>query len=64
VSKSIVERVHEAKKAGIFSWNVIVDPGIGFAKGGEQNLTLTKRLSTIKNRCYQLPILVCIFISS
>ncbi|KAI9341896.1 Dihydropteroate synthase-like protein [Obelidium mucronatum] len=29
---------------GVYRWNIIIDPGIGFAKTGEQNFTLLRKL--------------------
>lgn len=53
------ERVQAAINAGIFRWNIVVDPGIGFAKGRPLNLELLRRLSEIKESCHDLPLLVC-----
>jgi dihydropteroate synthase len=36
--------VVNAMKAGVKRWNIIVDPGIGFAKGSNQNLSIFKNL--------------------
>lgn len=36
--------VATAQKLGIPAWNIIVDPGIGFAKGGPENISLLKAL--------------------
>lgn len=37
-------KVKRALKAGVRRWNIIVDPGIGFSKTVEDNLTLVRRL--------------------
>ncbi|KAI8869170.1 Dihydropteroate synthase [Ramicandelaber brevisporus] len=40
-------RVRAALRAGVYRWNIIVDPGIGFAKTHEQNLVLLRRLGEL-----------------
>ena len=47
-----------AEAAGIFRWNIIVDPGIGFAKARFLNLKLLRNLSVVKKLCQGLPLLV------
>ncbi|ODO07366.1 dihydropteroate synthase [Cryptococcus wingfieldii CBS 7118] len=44
VKKEMAETVELALKAGVKRWNIIVDPGLGFAKSGSQSLTLLRRL--------------------
>ena len=44
VKAELGERVSRALEAGVKSWNIIVDPGIGFAKGTEENLALLRHL--------------------
>jgi len=44
IAKELRQRVDEAQQAGIRRWRIILDPGIGFAKTGEQNLQILKRL--------------------
>ncbi|KAG9035092.1 trifunctional dihydropteroate synthetase [Tulasnella sp. JGI-2019a] len=38
------EKVGRALQAGVRRWNVIVDPGLGFSKTVEDNLTMIRRL--------------------
>jgi dihydropteroate synthase len=45
-----------AKKAGISSGNIVLDPGIGFGKTPEQSMTAIARLSEL--RVFGLPLLV------
>lgn len=45
----LAARVHEAEQAGISRRNIIIDPGIGFGKGLEQNLELLRRLDEFKS---------------
>jgi dihydroneopterin aldolase/2-amino-4-hydroxy-6-hydroxymethyldihydropteridine diphosphokinase/dihydropteroate synthase/2-amino-4-hydroxy-6-hydroxymethyldihydropteridine diphosphokinase/dihydropteroate synthase len=37
-------RIESSLKAGVRRWNIIIDPGVGFAKNSEQNFGLLKRL--------------------
>lgn len=48
VASELLERVAAAEKAGIRRWRMILDPGIGFAKTGEQNLELLRRLDYLR----------------
>lgn len=52
------ERVEAAEAAGIFRWNIVLDPGIGFAKARVLNLQVLRQLSTLKRDCHDLPLLV------
>ncbi|KAL4117920.1 hypothetical protein PRIC2_010248 [Phytophthora ramorum] len=58
VSGVLNERVAAAEAAGIFRWNIVLDPGIGFAKARVLNLKLLRKLSTVKQTCHALPLLV------
>lgn len=42
IAREMQQTVDEAIQAGIFRWNLILDPGIGFAKAKDQNLALLK----------------------
>lgn len=44
VSKELNESIQRAIAAGVHRWNIIVDPGIGFAKDGDQNVQILRRL--------------------
>jgi len=48
VCRELLESVDLALKAGIVKEAIILDPGIGFGKTVEQNLTLLNRLNEIK----------------
>jgi len=51
--------VTEAMKAGIPRWNIILDPGIGFAKDLNQNIQILRQLSRISNQSFNtFPVLV------
>lgn len=52
VKKDLLESVSIAKKAGILEENIILDPGIGFAKTYEQNLQLMNHLELLKELGY------------
>lgn len=41
----LVETVKKALEAGVKGWNVILDPGLGFAKSHSDNLVLLRHLS-------------------
>jgi dihydropteroate synthase len=58
VAAYLNERVAAATQAGVFAWNIVVDPGIGFAKSGELNLSVLRRLGELKTSCGGLPVLV------
>lgn len=44
VRNELGERVQQALDAGVKRWNIILDPGIGFAKTGEDNVVLLRNL--------------------
>lgn len=48
VASELLERVDAAEKAGIRRWRMVLDPGIGFAKTGEQNLEVLRRLDDLR----------------
>ncbi|WP_439580156.1 dihydropteroate synthase [Elioraea sp.] len=56
VYDELAERVARAEAAGIARGRIIVDPGIGFAKTGAQNLDLLRRLGVFRG--FGLPVLV------
>jgi dihydropteroate synthase len=48
VISSLERSINLAVKAGVAEQNIIIDPGIGFGKSIEQNLTIIRRLAEIK----------------
>ena len=58
VSEFLNERVEAAMQLGIPRWRIILDPGIGFAKGKKENIFLLKHLNDVIQRCHNLPFLV------
>lgn len=49
VSRELSKRYANAIKNGVCRWQILLDPGIGFAKNGEQNLEIIRKLSLFKN---------------
>lgn len=56
VSQEIKESIDIALKAGISYDQIVLDPGIGFAKTKDQNLSLIKHLDSFKR--FQRPLLI------
>lgn len=56
VTRELFDRAEAARAAGISEQNIVIDPGIGFAKTAGQNLELLHRLPVLLNLGY--PILV------
>ena len=48
IAQELSTRVEEAIRAGIRRWNIILDPGLGFAKEGGQNLEILRRLGELR----------------
>ncbi|KAK4222091.1 Dihydropteroate synthase-like protein [Podospora fimiseda] len=49
IVKELVERVKAAEKAGIRRWRIVLDPGLGFAKKGQQNVDVLRHLEELRN---------------
>jgi 2-amino-4-hydroxy-6-hydroxymethyldihydropteridine diphosphokinase/dihydropteroate synthase len=49
VAAELLDRVAAAQAAGVRRWRIILDPGLGFAKGGEQNLDIIRRLGELRD---------------
>lgn len=47
VRGELEERVQKALEAGVKRWNIVVDPGVGFAKTGEDNMVLLRRMGEV-----------------
>ena len=56
VHDELADRIALAEQAGIARSHIVLDPGIGFAKTGEHNLELLRRLRLL--RSFGLPLLV------
>lgn len=48
VAAELLDRVAAAEAAGIRRWRIMLDPGIGFAKTGDQNLELLRGLEELR----------------
>jgi 2-amino-4-hydroxy-6-hydroxymethyldihydropteridine diphosphokinase/dihydropteroate synthase len=47
IAQELLDRVAAAEAAGIRRWRIILDPGIGFAKTGQQNLEILRRFDEL-----------------
>ncbi len=45
VKKELLQSIETARTAGVESDSIVIDPGIGFSKTGEQNLVILRRLN-------------------
>ncbi|GAP87278.2 putative dihydropteroate synthase [Rosellinia necatrix] len=48
LAKELHERVNAAEEAGIRRWRIILDPGMGFAKVGDQNLEILRHMPELR----------------
>lgn len=48
IGKELLSRVAAAEAAGVRRWRIILDPGIGFAKDGAQNVALLRNLRALR----------------
>ncbi|ETV95871.1 dihydropteroate synthase [Aphanomyces invadans] len=58
VVKELRPKLDAAMAAGIPTWNIIADPGIGFAKGLAENVKLLRHIDQLKVACAPCPLLV------
>jgi dihydropteroate synthase len=56
VRRELAERIDAAERAGVERRNIVIDPGIGFAKVASQSMALLRRLPEIASLGY--PVLV------
>ncbi|KAI0008788.1 Dihydropteroate synthase [Xylariaceae sp. FL0662B] len=49
IARELLERVAAAEAAGVRRWRVILDPGLGFAKVGEQNLQVLRHFDELRS---------------
>lgn len=49
IARELLDRVEEAFNSGVKKWQIILDPGIGFAKNLKQNLSIIRKLPLITN---------------
>ena len=48
ISEYFIERIESCNKAGIKTEKLIIDPGIGFGKSGEDNIKLLNNIHSLK----------------
>ncbi|EZF93941.1 dihydropteroate synthase [Trichophyton rubrum MR1459] len=48
IQSELAERVQAAEQAGVRRWRIIADPGVGFAKTQDQNLTILRNLDQLR----------------
>ncbi|TQN67612.1 Folic acid synthesis protein fol1, partial [Colletotrichum shisoi] len=49
VARELLDRVAEAEEAGVRRWRIILDPGLGFAKTGAQNLEILRHMDELRS---------------
>lgn len=49
IATELLERVAAAEAAGIRRWRIVLDPGLGFAKVGPQNIDVLRHLGELRN---------------
>lgn len=54
VSQELILQIKKAFEKGIKKWQIILDPGLGFAKTVNQNISLIKNLNIFKTYCTSL----------
>jgi dihydroneopterin aldolase/2-amino-4-hydroxy-6-hydroxymethyldihydropteridine diphosphokinase/dihydropteroate synthase len=58
LAAELAQRVAAARAAGVKRWDIVLDPGLGFAKTYEQNLVLVRDMPTFAALLPGYPILV------
>ncbi|KAI1177437.1 Dihydropteroate synthase [Nemania sp. FL0916] len=48
IASELRERVDAAEKAGVRRWRIVLDPGMGFAKVGDQNLDILRHMPELR----------------
>ena len=48
INEYFIERIESCKKVGIGKDKLIIDPGVGFGKSGEDNITLLNNIESLK----------------
>lgn len=48
VARELLARVEAAEAAGIRRWRIVLDPGLGFAKVGDQNIDVLRHLAELR----------------
>jgi dihydropteroate synthase/2-amino-4-hydroxy-6-hydroxymethyldihydropteridine diphosphokinase len=58
IAEEMIPAIKSALECGVLPWQIIIDPGIGFAKRGEQNVEILRNLPEVKGRLGHLPMLI------
>ena len=58
VYSALLERASLAQSMGIRRWNIMFDPGLGFAKTGEHNLQILQELKYMTSHETSFPVLM------
>lgn len=58
VAEYCLDRTEVALRMGIPRWNIIVDPGLGFAKNTQQNCALVNEIGRFNGITKNMPLLV------
>merc|ERR1719401_240403 len=58
VRDHLIARRRAAEAAGVPAWNIVLDPGIGFAKKLDENMALLRHCPEMVNRLSPSPVLV------
>eukprot|EP00401_Gymnodinium_catenatum_P014793 CAMPEP_0117517330 /NCGR_PEP_ID=MMETSP0784-20121206/31557_1 /TAXON_ID=39447 /ORGANISM="" /LENGTH=483 /DNA_ID=CAMNT_0005313209 /DNA_START=108 /DNA_END=1555 /DNA_ORIENTATION=- len=58
VSDHLQDRRRAAERVGVPSWNIILDPGIGFAKTARHNLLLLRHCASLVEQLRPSPVLI------
>ncbi|KXX78832.1 Folic acid synthesis protein fol1 [Madurella mycetomatis] len=48
IARELVARVKAAEEAGVRRWRIVLDPGLGFAKVGRQNVDVLRHLEELR----------------
>ncbi|EPE02335.1 folic acid synthesis protein [Ophiostoma piceae UAMH 11346] len=49
IAKELLARVEAAEAAGVRRWRIVLDPGLGFAKVGDQNIDVLRHLAELRD---------------
>ncbi len=49
IATELLAQIAAADEAGIRRWRIVLDPGLGFAKVGEQNINVLRHLDELRN---------------
>lgn len=58
VGDYLLQRRDAALQAGVAAWNILLDPGIGFAKTTEHNLAILRRCRDLTERLRPSPVVI------